>query len=134
MQKICFDLYDRNNAQFITPSDLFFFFENPIFPLIQNDLFAMINYLSNYKYTNEKHKLKRKPTKYLQELEEKQNKKISFKVFSKLAFDQKFPDMILALIYLFLGDAAVNFYCMYYDLNIYKVNMSPFLSVDRIIS
>ena len=122
IQKICFDLYDRNNAQFITPSDLFFFFENPIFPLIQNDLFAMINYLSNYKYTNEKHKLKRKPTKYLQELEEKQNKKISFKVFSKLAFDQKFPDMILALIYLFLGDAAVNFYCMYYDLNIYKVH------------
>lgn len=131
MQKLCFEIYDRSNSQSIRSSDLFVFFESPFFPLIKNDLFVMINYLSNYKYSSERSKIKRKTTKYFQEITENKNKKISFRVFTKLKFEQKFPDMLLALLYIILGENSVKHFCIYYSIPKYKVALTPIISVSR---
>jgi hypothetical protein len=90
----------------------------------------MINYLSNYKYS-EKVKIRKKTTKYFQELTENKNKKISFRVFTKLKFEQKFPDMLLALIHVILGENAVKYICGYYSIQKYKITTNPLLSLSR---
>lgn len=130
MQRLCFEVYDRSNSQCIRPSDLFVFFESPFFPLIKNDLFVMINYLSNYKYSD-KTLIRKKTTKYFQELTENKNKKISFRIFTKLKFEQKFPDMLLAIIHVILGESAVKYICGYYLIQKYKVTTNPLLSLSR---
>lgn len=134
MLRLCFEVYDKKNSQFINSSDLFVLFESPMFPLIKSDLFVMINYLSNYKYSINTSALKRKPSLYFQELAEKENRKIDFKTFSKLKFEQKFPNMLLVVIHAIFGQTAVNQMCIYYNIHKYKVTIQPALSLFRPIN
>ena len=134
MQKLCFDMYDRRNNSYINSSDLFMFFESPVFPLIKSDLFVMINYLSNYKYSIDNSLIKRRPSLYFQELTEKENRKINFKTFMKLRFDQKFPDMLLVLVHALFGDAVVNYFCSYYKIHKYRVSLEPEIALSRPIN
>ena len=131
MQKLCFDVYDKSSSQFITSSDLFAFFESSIFPLLKSDLFVMTNYLSNNIPIET---ISIKKSKYFKDSIEREDKKISFKVFTKLNFEQKFPDLLLALVYTFLGDEVTNFLCATYSIPKFKVTPTPYISVSRPIN
>ena len=127
-KRLCFELYDRLGLQYLTSKHIFVFFESPIFPLIKNDLFVMINYLSNDRYTEETAKLRRASTRIIQseifKIIASEPKRLNFKTFCKLTFEQKFPDMLLALVYALFDEAGCNFLTTYYSVPKYKVSFS----------
>ena len=127
-KRLCFELYDRLGLQYLTSKHIFVFFESPIFPLIKNDLFVMINYLSNDRYTEETAKLRRTSTRIIQseifKIIASEPKRLNFKTFCKLTFEQKFPDMLLAVAYTLFDEIGCEFLTNYYSVPKYRVSFS----------
>ncbi|OMJ91967.1 hypothetical protein SteCoe_5403 [Stentor coeruleus] len=127
-KRLCYELYDKAGMQYITSKHVFAFFESPIFPFVKSDLFSMINYLSNDRYTEETNKLRRASTRIIHSEIFKtiasEPKKMTYKAFAKLHFEQKFPDMLLAVAYALFEDAGSNFLTKYYTIAKYKVTFN----------
>lgn len=124
-KRLCFDLYDKAGTGYLTTKHLYGFFESGIFQFIKTDLFVMVNFLCNDRYSEETERLRRQSTRIIEsevfKIIASEPKKLNFKAFCKLPFDQKFPDMILALTYLFFEDLGTNFLTNYYSITKYKV-------------
>lgn len=138
-KRLCFDIYDKLNLQYVTSKHIFAFFESPIFPLIKNDLFVMINYLSNDRYIEETAKLSRTNTRIIQseifKIISSEPKRLNFKTFCKLNFEQRFPDMLLAVAHAFFDEIGSNFLTRYYSIPTYKVHIREnLISVSRPIN
>ena len=83
--------------------------------------------MSSNRYTEETEKLRRTNTRIIQSeilrTIATEPKKLNFKTFCKLDFDQKFPDMLLAVVFSLFDEIGTNFLTDYYSISKYKISI-----------
>ncbi|CAG9330201.1 unnamed protein product [Blepharisma stoltei] len=132
--KLCFEIYNRNSGTDISAKDIFIYFESPFFPFITNDIFAMSNGIIPLCHENTS-KFMDLSSQSLPDMKNQEQFTVKFKEFIKLPFTQKFPDILLAISYILLGEFSAAFLCNHFNLPKYKViSFGNELSVKRISS
>jgi hypothetical protein len=85
----------------------------------------MVNFLCNDRYSEETEKLRRQSTRIIEsevfKLISSEPKKLNFRTFCKLPFEQKFPDLLLALAFLFLEETGSDFLTRYFSVHKFRV-------------
>jgi hypothetical protein len=124
-KRLCFEVFDKAGLGFLTTKHLYSFFESGLFQFIKNDLFVMVNFLCNDRYSEETEKLRRQSTRIIEsevfKLISSEPKKLNFRTFCKLPFEQKFPDLLLALAFLFLEETGSDFLTRYFSVHKFRV-------------
>lgn len=124
-KRLCFEVFDKAGLGYLTTKHLYSFFESGLFQFIKNDLFIMVNFLCNDRYSEETEKLRRQSTRIIEseifKIISTEPKKLNFRTFCKLPFEQKFPDLLLALAYLFFDELGSNYLTNYFSITKFRV-------------
>lgn len=126
--RLCFDVY-AENENFITTKMMFKLFRSQVSEMLEGDVQPILKALQEPDLHQDSRTLpmvRRRPVDYAENWKEtlmlpRQANALNFRDFTRILFPQRFPDLLLVISYMLVGQPLVDFLCSYFDIPDFKV-------------